>query len=91
MKVPTIPLEQYTKEVQNLKDEIETFKNEIKFLNEQIGWLKKQIFGQKTEKFIDTQNSEHLVFESFDQLAPVLPEDKQTVPAHERKKRIPNG
>lgn len=91
MKTPTIPLEQHAREVLNLKKEIETSNNEIKFLNEQINWFKKQLFGQKAEKFIDTQNSEQLVFENFDKLATVLPEDKQTVPAHERKKRIPNG
>src|SRR5690242_7494715 len=84
MTTLTITLEQYHKEISGLK-------NEIKFLTEQIEWFKKQLFGQKADKFVDPQKSQQLVFEGFDQLAPVLLEAKQTVPAHERKKRKPNG
>lgn len=83
MTSSTIPLEQYNKEVSALRDE-------IAFLKEQIEWFKRQFFGQKADKFVDTKNSQQLCFEGFDQLA-VVPEEKQTVPAHERKKRKPNG
>ena len=88
---PTISLEQYTKEISVLKNENEIFRNEINFLKEQIEWFKRQIFGQKADTFIDTQNSQQLVFEGFDKLASISSEEKQTVPAHERKKRKPNG
>lgn len=59
--------------------------------NEQLEWFKRQIFGQKAERVIDTQNSEQLCFEGFDKLAPVLPEEKKLIPAHERKQRPKDG
>jgi transposase len=84
MKTATTPLEQYKKEVSILK-------NEIKFLNEQLDWFKKQLFGQKADRFVDSKSADQLCFEGFDKLVPVPAEDKQTVPAHQRKKRKPNG
>jgi transposase len=91
MRTSTISLEQYTHEISTLKNENESFKNQIKFLNEQIEWFKRQLFGQKADKFIDTQNSQQLYFEGFDKLAPVSQDDKKPIPAHERKKRKPTG
>ena len=83
MSESTISLEQYTQEVSALK-------NENNFLKEQLEWFKRQLFGQKADKFVDTQNSEQLFFDGFDQLASVPPE-KKIIPAHERAKRKPTG
>jgi transposase len=80
----TIPLEQYNKEISSLKEE-------IAFLKEQIEWFKKQVFGQKADKFVDLKNEQQLQFEGFDKLVPVPSEEKQSIEAHERKKRKPNG
>lgn len=91
MTTPTISLEQHTKEISVIKNENEIFRNEVAFLKEQIEWFKKQLFGQKADKFVETQNSQQLVFEGFDKLAPVSSEEKQLIPPHERKKRKPNG
>src|SRR6478752_3760069 len=91
MTTPIISLEQYTKEISDLKNENGIFRNEIAFLKEQIEWFKKQLFGQKADKFVETQNSQQLVFEGFDKLAPVSSKEKQPISAHERKKRKPNG
>ncbi len=91
MTIPTISLEQHNQEISVLKNENEIFRNELAFLKEQIEWFKKQLFGQKAEKFVDTRNSQQLAFEGFDKLALVLQQDKQPVPAHERKKRQPTG
>jgi transposase len=83
MTTPTISLEQHLNEVSLLRDE-------IKFLNEQLDWFKRQIFGQKADKFVDTQNGQQLCFEGFDKLISVPPE-KKIVPAHERSKRKATG
>jgi transposase len=80
----TIPLEQHNKEISSLKEE-------IAFLKEQIEWFKKQVFGQKADKFVDLKNEQQLQFEGFDKLVPVPSEEKQSIEAHERKKRKPNG
>jgi transposase len=84
MTTATIPLDQYTKEISNLQDK-------IKFLEEQLEWFKRQLFGQKADKFVDIKNEQQIYFEGFDKLAAVSEEEKQLVPAHERKKRKPNG
>jgi transposase len=84
MTIATIPLEQHTKEVTNLK-------NEIIILKEQLEWLKKQLFGPKAEKFKDPQNYVQLTFEGFDKLVTQAEEEKRTVSAHQRKKAKRNG
>lgn len=83
MTESTISLEQYTKE-------ISTLKNENNFLKEQLEWFKKQLFGQKSDKYVGSQNSAQLFFEGFDKLSAV-PTEKKIIPAHERAKRKPTG
>jgi transposase len=78
----TIPLEQYLSEVSRLNQELISVK-------EQLEWFKKQLFGQKAEKFVD-KNPQQLYFEGFDQLA-TAPQEKRTIPAHQRQKRQSNG
>lgn len=91
MTTPTILLEQYTREVAEVRKENALLKEELAYLKEQLEWFKRQLFGQKADTSVDTKNTQQLCFESFDKLAVVVPEEKQTVPAHERKKRKPNG
>lgn len=78
MKTSTIPLEQHTQEIKILH-------NEIHHLKEQIEWFKKQLFGQKTEKFVDTQSSQQLLFPGFEQ-KPDAEIEQQTVSAHQRSR-----
>lgn len=84
MTALSIPLEQHQKEITQLS-------NEIKHLKEQLEWFKKQVFGQRSEKFVESGGSTQLCFEGFDKLTAGSVEEKQTVPAHERTKRKPNG
>ena len=86
---PTIPLEQYTKEVSILKETIQTLTDEVSFLKEQLEWFKKQIFGKKAEKYVD--NSLQLWLPGFEPVVTQTEEKKITIPAHEKRKRIPNG
>jgi len=83
MTTAPISLEQYTQEVTALQ-------GEIKYLKEQLEWFKKQLFGQKADKFIDTQNSQQLNFEGFEKL-PIQEEEKKVIPAHERVKGKRSG
>ena len=69
MTTTTISLEQHTKEVAALRDE-------VGYLKEQLEWFKKQLFGQKADKFVDSQNVQQLCFEGFNKLAPVAPEKR---------------
>lgn len=81
----TVSLERHTKEITALQ-------SEICFLKEQVDWFKKQLFGQKAEKFIDTQSHQQLYFEGFDKIASIAPtEEKKAVKGHERCSRKPTG
>lgn len=61
----------------------------ITYLEEQIAWLKRQIFGKKSERVVDT-NQEQLQFDGFENKEEPK-EEKQTIAAHERKKRSSTG
>jgi transposase len=86
----TITLEQYLNEISQCKRTIESQSDEIRVLKEQLEWLKRQVFGKKSEKFVD-KNEDQLWLEGFDQIIPAAPEEKQDIPAHQRKKRQSNG
>lgn len=66
-------------------------RNEFNYLKEQLEWFKRQLFGKKSEKIVSNPKDEQLYFEGFDKLAGIPNVEKQIVPAHERKKRKPNG
>lgn len=83
MTIPTITLEAVQTENAKLREE-------ISFLKEQIEWFKRQIFGQKSEKFIDTQKSQQLYLDGFGDLTKPDPE-KHNVATHERVKGNRNG
>jgi transposase len=85
MTLTAISLEQHTKEVAALQ-------SEITFLKEQLDWFKKQLFGQKAEKFVDTQSKQQLYFEGFDKIASIATtEEKKPVKGHERRSRKPTN
>lgn len=63
--------------------------NENTYLKEQLDWMKRQLFGKRSEKEIPS-NEEQLLLDGFGELKPAE-EDKQTVPAHKRKKRKGKG
>ena len=53
--------------------------------NTQLEWLKRQLFGKRSEKVINKENQEQLLFEGFD--IEETPKEKQTsVKGHTRKK-----
>jgi transposase len=100
MKTSTIPLEQHVKEVSGLNEiivglnqTITTLTSEVNHLKEQMEWFKKQLFGQKTEKFVDSQNEGQPYLQGFDQLNPTSTEEdeEEIVPDRKRKKRVPTG
>jgi len=84
MNTTVISIEQHNKEISSLTEK-------ISFLEEQLNWFKRQLFGQKADKFVDSQKGEQLSFEGFDKLVPTTPDEKQTVAAHQRVKSKRNG
>jgi transposase len=91
MTASTITLEQYTREVSEVRRENSLLKEELRYLKEQVDWFKKQLFGQKADKFVEIKNEKQLFFEGFDKLATAAVEEKQAIGSHERKKRKSNG
>lgn len=91
MTTTTVPLEQYLKEVSELKKTIESLNDTVSVLKEQLEWFKKQVFGQKTERFVEAKNEQQLCFEGFDKLVVDTSEEKQAVTAHQRAKKKSNG
>ena len=63
MTAATIPLEQHLAEINALN-------NQVQYLTEQLEWFKRQIFGQKAEKFVDTQQGQQLYLEGFEPFTP---------------------
>jgi len=59
------------------------------YLKEQLDWFKRQIFGKKSERVVDA-NQEQLQLDGFEAIGEEKTET-QTIPAHERKKRISTG
>jgi transposase len=84
MNTLTIPLEQYNKDVASLNGKIQS-------LEEQLAWFKRQVFGQKSEKFVDAQDSQ-LYLDGFENINSTNSEsNKKKIPAHERKERKKTG
>lgn len=59
------------------------------YLKEQNAWLLRQIFGKKSERVVDA-DQEQLQLDGFE-IASQKKAEKQTIPAHERKKRTTTG
>ncbi len=74
----TISLEQHEKEKSLLK-------KQIAHLQEQMDWFKRQLFGKKSERIVDTQDSQQPYFPGLEPIAPVA-EKKQKIEGHERKR-----
>lgn len=77
--------------LEHLQQEITSLRNENLLLKEQIEWFRRNIFGQRSEKIVDTRNDQQLYFPGFENLSSQATQEKQIIPAHERKKRQPNG
>ena len=77
-----------TLEFNRLNTEVETLLNKVSSLEEQLAWFHRQVFGKRSEKFVQP-NHEQLLLAGFEDMH--LPEqEKQKVPAHERRKRNPS-
>lgn len=83
--IPNLREENYS-----LKKEVSSLRESVSYLEEQVAWLKRQIFGQRSEKVVKSLNESQLQFEGFQEIK-VSQEEKQKVPAHERKKPNRNG
>ena len=70
---------------------ITLLEEQVHYLTEQLEWFKRQLFGKKSEKIVEVKNEEQLYFAGFDKLAKIAPEEKQPIPAHDRKKRQSTG
>lgn len=69
-----------------LQTQVQSLKTENHTLKSQLEWLKRQIFGKRSEKLINKEDQEQLLFEGFEIEEP--PKDKQTeVKGHTRKKK----
>lgn len=78
-----------TATIESLQKEIVEQCAEILHLKEQNAWLLRQIFGKKSERVVDA-NPEQLKLDGFENISQAKAET-QTIPAHERKKRVPTG
>jgi transposase len=74
-----------------VQQENKQLKQTISYLEEQLAWLKRQIFGTKSEKTIKSVDQPCLFEEGFGLSPNPAAEEKQPVPAHERKKPNRNG
>jgi transposase len=74
-----------------LRKENTSLREALTYVEEQLAWLKKQIFGKRSEKVVKNLEEKQLLFDGFEELAATTSEDKQEVPAHERKKPNRNG
>jgi len=74
-----------------LKNEISLLRESLSYAEEQNAWLKRQIFGQRAEKIVTSLNESQLQLDGFEGKDELKPEEKQKVPAHDRKKPNRNG
>lgn len=74
-----------------LKQDINVLRESMRYLEEQLAWFKRQVFGPKSEKTVKSLDESQLFFEGFDKLQVTKPEEKNIIPAHERKKPNRNG
>lgn len=75
--------------VESLEKKITDQCAEILYLKEQNAWLLRQIFGKKSERVVDA-DQEQLKLDGFENTSQQKTE-KQTISAHERKKRTSTG
>jgi len=74
----------------SLENNYTSLENQHKQVREELDWLKRQLFGKKSERVISGTIGVQLEFEGFE-TQPQLPEEKQKVLPHERKKPKRNG
>ena len=89
---PQISLEEHLKEKTQCQATADSLKNEIRYLQEPLEWFKKQIFGKTSEKNIELNKEDSLYLPGFEQyFSKVEEEEKQEIPAHQRKKANRQG
>jgi transposase len=79
---PSLLLDQ----ISALRSENELLRNELNCLKEQVDWFRRQLFGQRSEKIKADLGGVQPLLTGFDFPAEAKAEEKQTIPAHERKK-----
>ncbi len=81
---PQIPLDKANQKISQLEQT-------VTYLEEQILWYKRQIFGKRSEKIVKNLNESQLLLDGFGDIENTKPEEKQKVPAHDRKKPKRDG
>jgi transposase len=91
MTTSIISLEEYLKEAAQWKTTVDALQKQVKYLEEQLEWFKKQVFGKKSERIVDQRADSPCLpgFEEF--FKQPAEEEKQKVPAHDRKKPKRDG
>ena len=73
------------------KEEITSLRQSLAYVEEQLAWLKRQVFGARSEKTVKGIDQPLLFEEGFGLTPNPATEEKQPIPAHERKKANRNG
>ena len=74
-----------------LAKENSLLRESLSYAEEQLAWLKRQIFGKRSEKVVKSINESQLEFDGFENIGKGAEQQKQKIPAHERKKPNRNG
>lgn len=74
-----------------LKQDVTALRQSLTYVEEQLAWFKRQFFGPRSEKTIKNVDQPSLFEEGFGLTPNPKAEEKQPVPAHERKKPNRNG
>ncbi|MBA3679495.1 IS66 family transposase [Candidatus Saccharibacteria bacterium] len=88
---PEITLPKDEKGVVALIKENACLRESNAYLEEQVEWYKRQIFGKRSEKIVKNLNESQLLLDGFGDLENTTPEEKQKVPAHDRRKSNRDG
>ena len=78
-------------ETEQLHAEISGLRVENSYLKEQLEWFRRQLFGQRSERIVDSQTGQNLLFPGFENGSLSEPKEKQPVGAHQREKAKRNG
>lgn len=84
-------LDHLLSEILILSQTNESLKGKVSELEAQIAWFKRQIFGKKSERIVSQVDKSQLMLPGLETVEVQEEESKQTIPAHERRKRKKKG
>lgn len=71
--------------------QIAILNNKIQYLEEQLAWFKRQVFGKRSERVVANLNPGQLTFDGFENTQATQEEEKNNIPAHDRRKPKRDG